>query len=157
LHKLLVEKDNIQIICLEPKDLFDWHKKFEDKQTARPGGIIDKKLIEKANEISRGILEEKQRHLNPCMRPVVRSWEDMPGYYIFANSKRAIIVAPLFLPGDPKKQTTSDYTNNSNIRDTPVKMLGFESTDNWTVWLVNQVCDQYAPRVPVSQARMPAA
>jgi hypothetical protein len=144
LHKLLIERNNVQIICLRQTDLEKWHQSFLNKRTVRPEGIISQALIKKANNVSELLLSDKRRQYNPSVKPVIeKSWDQMPGYYLFANSKRAIIAAPLFLPGDPKKGQVQDDADGY-LRNTPVKMLGFESNDNWTVWMVNEVCDHYA-------------
>ncbi len=144
LHKMLVERDNVQIICLRNEDLKSWHQSFLDKRTARPEGIIKQSLINRSNSISERLLADKKMQYNQNLTPVVeKAWDEMPGYYLFANKTRAIIAAPLFLPGDPKKQGAQEDPD-SYLRNTPVKMLGFESTDNWTVWMVNEVCDHYA-------------
>jgi hypothetical protein len=153
LYRLLINRTNIQIICLQEQDLKLWHMKFLNKRTARPGGKIDAALIEKANKVSEDIVKEKEGQKDPKMAYVIqRKWDQMPGYYLFANSKRAIIAAPLFLPSDPRK--TGKETEAGYLGETPVKMLGFESTDNWTVWLVNQVCDHYATFDVESDARL---
>jgi hypothetical protein len=144
LHRLLLVKNNIQIICLQTRDLNKWHESFENKQTARPEGVIKHELIERANRISSEIVADKKRQVDGRMTHVIeKRWDEMPGYYLFANSKRAIIAAPLFLPCDPNKPTTQTRGDNY-LENMPVKMLGFESSDNWTVWLVNAVCDHYA-------------
>jgi hypothetical protein len=144
LHKLLVERSNIQIICLREDNLNRWHASFKNKRTSRPEGVIQDRLIERANRISAEILADKRRQVDSQMEHVIeKTWDEMPGYYLFANSKRAIIAAPLFLPNDPSKANL-DGEGDNYLGNTPVKMLGFESSDTWTVWLVNQVCDHYA-------------
>jgi hypothetical protein len=144
LHRLLLVKNNIQIICLRTQDLNEWHKRFENKRTARPERFIKRDLIERANRISKEIVADKKRQVDSRMAHVIeKRWDEMPGYYLFANSKRAIIAAPLFLPCDPNKPATETRGDNY-LENMPVKMLGFESSDNWTVWLVNEVCDHYA-------------
>ena len=75
------------------------------------------------------------------LKVVRATWDQLPGYYLFVNHKRAIVVAPLFLPGNPEK-TKAGAASNGGIEATPVNMLGFESSDNWTVWLVTEVCKQ---------------
>ncbi|HYX27578.1 MAG TPA: hypothetical protein VE863_03350, partial [Pyrinomonadaceae bacterium] len=144
LHRLIVERPNVRLICLKQEELAEWHGRFAGKKTARPEGTISATLIDKANRISADLVADKKRQIDPRQTFVFeKGLEELPGYYLFANSKRAIIAVPLFLPSDPKKfapETDADgYLGN-----TPVKMLGFESSDNWTVWLVKEVCDHYA-------------
>ncbi|HBB87267.1 MAG TPA: hypothetical protein DC047_06600 [Blastocatellia bacterium] len=151
LHKLLLRRHNIQLICLQSEDLSKWHKRFKGKRTERPEREIGEELIDRANRISEEIIADKRKQVDTRMKHVIeRRWDEMPGYYLFANSKRAIIAAPLFLPSDPNKPATQSKADDY-LGDTPVAMLGFESTDNWTVWLVNQVCERYA-NLPESSA-----
>jgi len=156
LHRLLLERTNIQIICLQRKELARWHWKFKNKPTRRPGGIIDTELIKRAQSTSEAIIAEKRRYhdVNEPVPTVKRlSWRELPGYYLFANSKSAIIATPFFLPDDPRKCTNNRRINRDNMETTPVEMLGFESTDSWTVWMVNNLCDRYVQQ-PVELLEM---
>jgi hypothetical protein len=148
LHALLTKKRNIQITCLDQKDLSVWHHSFNGKPTQRPSGKINLELIAQANVVSQVILDSKrkQSRFDRRVRLVELKRESLPGYYLFANSKRAIISVPLFLPPKESGEATADPNPDSadfERREMPVTMLGFESTDNWTVWLVNKVCERY--------------
>jgi hypothetical protein len=85
----------IEMVCLKDDDLESWHGRFEGKKTARPGGLIDAPLIQKATDASKELLfrlgEERRA-------PVQKAFDELPGFYLFANWKRAIIVAPVGIP-----------------------------------------------------------
>lgn len=154
LHSLLLQKPNIQMICLEERDLARWHLKFKNKPTKRPIGRIDAALIKKAQVVSESILAEKRRDDDEEEGvPTVsrRSWRDLPGYYLFANSNTAIIATPLFLPDDPRNCANKTNSAGDAIETTPVEMLGFESTDSWTVWMVNRLCERYLTPVLLTE------
>jgi len=160
LYQLLIRRPNIQFICLEEKELAEWHARFKDKRTARPEGLISEEMTKRSTQLAKFILAGQRRSSDPCNWPVELKWPQMPGYYLFANRERALIATPLFFPMNPlgyvpRDNAASATFDSSKVdnsdQDVPVQMVGFESSDNWTVWLANDVCRRLSDAQPKKQ------
>jgi hypothetical protein len=139
LYDRLNKHPRVQITCLKEDELRAWHLRFEDKRTLRQdgkNGRVTKKLIEGASRVSERILSRYKRCsiLDGEIEPIRGAKDQLPGYYLFANESRAIVVAPLLLPEDSKHDGIESY---------PVQLVGIETADRWTVRMVHQVCEMY--------------
>ena len=132
LEQLLREKSHkIQFTCLNKDQLEKWHDLFVGRNTRR--GEINSNMTQSASTCSEQILAEM---VSRCP-PKRKRWESLPGYYLFSNEDRAIVVAPLFLPSIVRPLKRFGSTVNS------VEMLGFETADRRVNEMVNIVYDAY--------------
>ena len=165
-----------EIICLNKRDLKDWHALFIGRRTRRKrferddapaggsslpqdrveAGIVSRKLTDAATKKSENIIrdfvvedddsEEQQERVKRL------PFEFLPGYYFFLSADRAIIVAPLQLPF-PKGAPRS---TQQSLRGT-VQMLGFETNDRAIIRDLRDLYDNYKslPSSYVAEVRVP--
>ena len=148
-----------EIVCLNEKDLADWHNLFIGRRTRRkkldkedhPGtqpvplqirdGEVNEKLAAAATKKGEQILKHliDDDVLDPAEPQIKRlPFEFLPGYYFFLTADRAIVVAPLQLPfpkGAPKR-------TQKNLRGT-VQMLGFETNDRAIIRDLSDLYETY--------------
>ena len=127
----------VQITCLDQQDLQLWHELFSGRITDR--GKLDAELVGKATCESEHLLEDMTGFFEASRK----KWDRLPGYYIFANNRRAIIVAPFFVPlpvGTPPHGQLVELPS--------VQMLGFETTDPSIVRMALRLYQVYRDRVP---------
>lgn len=132
LHDLLQGRaKRVAIVALKDDDLEMWLERFEGKSSDY--GIVDDAQIENALMDARGLLKtlEERREHPGHFRPRRLAYSDMPGYYLFSNSERAIVVAPLALP----PLTGQDSVSIKKLG--PVQMVGIETADPDIVARVN--------------------
>jgi hypothetical protein len=114
----------IEMICLRDDELASWHGRFEGKKTARPRGRIDAYLIQQANEASKELilrLGEEGR------QPIQKEFNALPGFYLFGNSKRAIIVAPVGIPLLQKTEGSGTHKPPTESKVEKVEMFGLDT------------------------------
>ncbi len=145
----------VKLACLEPGAGKD-HERFLNlflKREARSRyplsgpGTIDETVIHdyvrKCDEVF-GVLEQKapneetgyHKHKDFKGALIPLADKQMPGYYFFVSSKRAIIVVPVGMP-------TISHPNTSRDRVVHVETLGFETTDSRIISALRQEFDRY--------------
>jgi hypothetical protein len=113
--------DEIDMICLDDDDLVRWHGLFAGKKTARSSGFIDAPLIQKANAVSTELFNRSKaegRH------PKRKAFSELPGFYLFKNSKRALIVAPV---GVPLVRDADGASIKKELTESKVEMFGLDT------------------------------
>jgi hypothetical protein len=135
--RLLAHTDKIEIICLDKDDMKAFHQLFLGRVTDR--GKITQEIINSVYGDTEWILDS----WNGPKKPKRKAQDRLPGYYLFANSRRAILAMPFFMP------LPSDSLNQDAIQDLPpVQMFGFETGDSGIVQSVHRMFDLYAEDVP---------
>lgn len=132
----------VVLTCLQLQELKTWHGLFRDRYARTYGKILDEH-IKAANEVAEQMLVKFD---NPP--PYERTWHDMPGYYIFQNDVRAIIVAPSFIPrlyADPQ----SDWESQDDSARS-VEMFGFMTRNRSIIKQARDVWSAYARRTQKS-------
>jgi hypothetical protein len=146
-HALLDEHTRIRMACLDERSHREWITMYQPRATLKDDKLKrqtderNERFIKDCEEVVLKVLsghrydyeEEIAEHKreNPSKeRPgkykeypheVIRlSWNEMPGYYFFVSSERAIVIAPILMPrlGIPRP----------GLRLAP-DTLGFETTD----------------------------
>ncbi len=87
---MIARRGQLDMICLEEGQLKEWHRKFIGRSTEREDTITTD-LADRATAVSEELLGGivKKRRLK---------WGQLPEYYLFSNSRRAIVVTPFGLP-----------------------------------------------------------
>jgi len=135
--KLVAEAAKVEIVCLDKKDLQAFHQLFLGRITDR--GKISQEIIDQVYKDTETILDT----WNGTKRPKRKSQDRLPGYYLFANSRRAILAMPFFMP------LPSDFLNQTVIQSLPpVQMFGFETGDSGIIQSVHRMLDLYRDEVP---------
>jgi hypothetical protein len=135
--KLVAESAKVEIICLDKEDLHAFHQLFLGRITDR--GKISQEIINSVCRDTETILDT----WNGAKQPKRKSQDRLPGYYLFANSRRAILAMPFFMP------LPSDSLNQAAIQDLPpVQMFGFETGDSGIIQSVHRMFDLYRDEVP---------
>lgn len=109
----------LKIITLNENDLQEWHNQYIGRSTSRKGDAKKLGLLDALNAT-----EASVRRTSGAESRFLMS-EQMPGYYLIFNSRRAIIVNPFFIPQYPLAITDPIDGGTGNR----VQMFGFETTD----------------------------
>lgn len=126
----------VQFTCLKTEDLVFWHDRFINRNTDRD--LITEDLAKEASDVAESILGQFNQ-AEDLLKPVRKRLGRLPGYYLFANSDRAIVVAPFFIQLPPGLRTQAQ-----NERKLPsVQLLGFETTDQGIVSMIHDVIEVY--------------
>ncbi len=113
--------DQIDMICLKDDDLAHWHGRFAGRNTARGETPVEASLIQKANEVSRVVLGRLEAQGRPPMR---RPFAELPGFYVFKNSTRALVVAPV---GVPLMRDADRASIEKEWTESKVEMFGIDT------------------------------
>jgi hypothetical protein len=120
-----LDKDNrpkTQMIVLNETELKQWHGQFEGRRTWQ--GLIGSNHIKQAHEES---MEIKRKLSSADINSYVETtYRDLPGFYCFFTSERAIISTPLFLP-----IFNTDVAIRGSIPSP--HMIGYQTTDRATI------------------------
>jgi hypothetical protein len=124
---VMAKARQIDLICLNENELRRWHREFAGKKTARgktesETPTITDSLIEAADEASMMVLSALREAGRP---PTQKAFGEMPGFYLFKNTKRAIIVAPV---GVPLLTDRDDVLANRTAVEAKVEMFGLDTT-----------------------------
>jgi hypothetical protein len=123
--------NRLHIICLNDDDLQLWHNQFIGRNAA--GG----RTIRLDHAIDATDASHVRTSLRNCA--VKLKSEQMPGYYLIYNPRRAIIITPFFVPQYPITVTTRiDPANISRVQ-----MFGFETTDQRVIEDVSALFEYY--------------
>lgn len=148
LDKLLVDSPHkVQITCLEEGDLKLWHRSFVGRVTDRSTSPLTWGEVEEASDKSEIIIRRfEDRSINDHdidLKPIRKRMDRLPGYYLFANQDKAIIVAPFFiqLPPDTLGKTVVGK------RLPAVQTLGFETSDQTIIGMAHKVIETYRNNV----------
>ena len=117
------QADKMDMICLTKTDLVRWHGEFLGKKTARPKiETVDEGLIKEAGRVS----DELLWYLVQAGRsPIQRLFAEMPGFYLFKNASRAIIVSPV---GVPLLRQMDAAPVKKEMKESKVEMFGLDTT-----------------------------
>ena len=138
-NKIQVSEKFISLTCLSQCQMARW---FDEYKKDIPDDRI--KIMEDRIRIgldkSRLIKERLKQRASQApsdydVSVLETSWDHLPLCYYIANSRRAIVVAPFFLP----RPEANIYAGNVHSRT--VQMIGFETTDFHIVETVHQEID----------------
>jgi hypothetical protein len=118
---LLARAKIIDMICLDDEDLARWHARFRGKATARSEKKITPALINRAGEVSRKLLERIEAI---GRSPTRKKFTELPGFYLFKNRKRALIVAPV---GVPLLSADGPQEMGAELKQSKVEMFGLDT------------------------------
>jgi hypothetical protein len=135
---------NIEYVVLQQDDLSKWLGKFVGKK--RPGGEVSRMDVDTAMEDISSFFLARQRRQNPQdgaggdplkVDNRRKSIVQLPGFYIFLNNSKAIVVTPLFipLPGAP--------WDHDNAEHQSVQLVGFVTTDPMMREQIQEVYERY--------------
>lgn len=126
-----------KILTQEMTTLTDWHAQFIGRKTKRIGGRpVTEEDVKKATKEARTIRDLLTQHDPKAYKEV--KFNTLPGYYCFFTSRRAIIVAPLFLPLTATTEAPRDLAKLRAMP--PPHMIGFETTDRG---IIDYLFDQF--------------
>ncbi len=124
----------LKMICLDDEDLSDWHNHYVGRSTWRqPAEAAHALTLEDTCEATRQ--SENTAAFANCRK---RKNELMPGFYLIFNSRRAIIVAPFFIPPHPLTLLSMEIPMAQ-----AVQMFGFETTDSRIIEDVSRLFNYY--------------
>lgn len=124
----------IEMVCLDDESLRKYHELFKDRKTDR--GVISREIIDEANKKSQALIASFQAS-QYCAKSLAET--SFPGYYVFANRQRAIIVAPFFMP-----MPLHSLSPNQIMELPPVEMFGFETSDAIIVRTAHKLFEVYS-------------
>jgi hypothetical protein len=135
------QESRVEVICLHGHALKDWMKRFKGKMSrgdsllGLPSGEVTYDDIKVALADVTKLLEDLQNksfkgedwvraHPTRCC-----SMDDMPRFYAYFTDTRAIVINPLYFPLD--NRSVDDQPKK--LKDRPVELIGFETTDIYTI------------------------
>lgn len=127
----------ISLTCLRQDEMQTWFQAYTKKlEGDQLGKMIDRIKIglDESGKIKREVstTAEQSSDITIDIGVVEAEWNDLPLCYYIANSRRAIVVAPFFLP----RPGANIY--ESSVEGQPIQMIGFETADYHIVNTVNQ-------------------
>lgn len=151
---LAFSKNRVRVICLNQVDHKNLLRKFNGKETLEKGPVNESMIeaFDEECELFLKIFSEDSKHQlqntlwsgkeGPSkgdandyrVTPTRLPWEQMPGYYFFASSNRAIIVVPVGIPRlhEPPNSAAKIF-GGTRSRPINVETLGFETTDRHVI------------------------
>lgn len=161
----------VKIICLGHEEMEKWYSNYRNKtpETIKKATIDTFEILDtfggwseslehaKKSQNARqaisnsnnaddtSILNGLDEAVNKCERKLAKflRWDEMPGYYIFCNSKRAIFALPLNMPSLTAARQPEASGTTAEDGDIRPEMIGFESSQFAVTDVANQTFDYY--------------
>ncbi len=140
-----------KIITQPMTSLAKWHDQFVGRKTKRRGRVEAAQTARATEEAAR-----IKTAIIACDRScyIEVPFEILPGYYCFFTSRRALIVAPLFLP----LSVSGGAVGTEKLASLPSPhMIGFETTDRGIIDQLFEQFDYIEAHVTPAPAPAPAA
>jgi hypothetical protein len=114
----------IDMITLDDDTLKKYNNMFKGRQTRRgKGSLVDEELIKKVQQDCDDVISHLLNS-NQAFNPIRLPDNKMPGYYIIATSRKAIIATPFFMPFP-----MNNFKHDELTKLPVVTMFGFVTKD----------------------------
>jgi hypothetical protein len=127
----------ISLTCLCQDEMYTWFQAYTKNLDGDQLGKMIARIkigLDESSKITQEVnaTAEQSSDITIDIGVVEAEWNDLPLCYYIANSRRAIVVAPFFLP----RPGANIY--ESSVYGQPIQMIGFETADYHIVNTVNQ-------------------
>jgi hypothetical protein len=125
---------SIDMVCLSMEDIKIWYQNYLSEINNQ--SKIDQ-MLQETDVIFKSFENLKSVDLKKLRTLKTRKWEQLPGFYIFCNRKKAIITTPFFMPNIKN----GNILHKSGIGKP--QMLGFETTQHHLVDAAERMFEYY--------------
>jgi hypothetical protein len=132
-------KGRVKVVTLHESVHEEWLSLFKGKTNSANRKVITSEYIrEFAKQCNRTLQDLRDCDADDGECVFYRNWDEMPGYYFFLSSHRAILIAPLNMP----RIGVVNGTGDKGIL--AVDPVGFETTDRKMVDMLRSEFARYA-------------